>query len=75
VPQLFESAVAGDVRLDDLHDFNVVRTNGIVDLTVHAPNLPTLFFGYRLYERHGDDISTVRIPVGDTFLVGRRSTP
>lgn len=70
VPQLFESAVAGDVRLDDLHDFNLVRTNGVVDLTVHAPNLPTLLFGYRLYERHGDDVSTARIPAGDTFLVG-----
>jgi hypothetical protein len=69
VPQLFERAVAGDVRLDDLHDFNLVRTNGHVDLTVRAKGLPTLFFGYRLYERHGDGTSTVGIPSGDTFLV------
>jgi hypothetical protein len=69
VPQLFEQAVAGDVRLDDLHDFNLVRTNGMVDLTVHAPHLPTLLFGYRLYEREGDAITTARIPSGDTFLV------
>jgi hypothetical protein len=68
VPQLFEQSVAGDVRLDDLHDFNLVRTDGSVDLTVHAPGLPTLLFGYRLYEREGDTVSTVRIPEGDTFL-------
>jgi hypothetical protein len=69
VPQLWEQAVAGDLRLDDLHDFDLVRTNGAADLTVRAPNLPTLFFGYRLYERHGDAISTVRIPEGDVFPV------
>jgi hypothetical protein len=69
VPQLFAQAVAGDVRLDDLHDFHFVRTNGTVDLTVHPPHLPTLLFGYRLYERDGDAVSTVRIPAGDTFLV------
>jgi hypothetical protein len=68
VPQLFDQPVTGDVRLDDLHDFNFVRTNGIVDLTLHAPHLPTLFFGYRLYERHGDSVTTVGIPAGDTFL-------
>jgi hypothetical protein len=68
-PQLWENAVAGDLRLDDLHDFDVVRTNGAADLTVHAPHLPTLLFGYRLYERHGDGVSTVRIPAGDTFPV------
>ena len=67
-PQLFEQPVAGDVRLDDLHDFNFVRTDGIVDLTLHAPHLPTLLFGYRLYERHGDAVTTVGIPGGDTFL-------
>lgn len=70
VPQLFEQAVAGDVRLDDLHDFDLVRTNGLVDLTVRAPRLPTLLFGYRLYERHGEGISTARIAAGDTFLIG-----
>jgi hypothetical protein len=69
VPRLFEQAVAGDVRLDDLHDFNLTRTNGTVDLTVRAPHLPTLLFGYRLYESHGDATSTVSIPAGDTFLV------
>jgi hypothetical protein len=69
VPQLFEAPVAGDVRLDDLHDWNFVRTNGVVDLRVHPPGLPTLFFGYRLYERHGDAKSTVRIRAGDTFVV------
>jgi hypothetical protein len=68
-PQLFERPVAGDVRLDDLHDFNLVRTNGLVDLTVHAPHLPTLLLGYRLYEREGDAVTTVRVPFGDTFLV------
>lgn len=69
VPQLYERAVAGDLRLDDLHDFNLVRTNGRADLTVRAKGLPTLFFGYRLYERHGDASSTVTIPAGDTFVV------
>ncbi len=69
VPQLYEQAVAGDLRLDDLHDFNLVRTNGRADLTVRAKGLPTLFFGYRLYERHGDATSTVTIPAGDTFVV------
>jgi hypothetical protein len=68
VPQLFEAPVPGDVRLDDLHDFDLTRTNGIVDLKVHAPGLPVLFFGYRLYQRHGDDTSTARIPAGDTFV-------
>ena len=69
VPRLFEAPVADDVRLDDLHDFDLTRTNGSVDLRVHPPGLPTLFFGYRLYERHGDSTSTVRIPSGDTFTV------
>jgi hypothetical protein len=69
VPQLFTQPVAGDVKLDDLHDWNLVRTNGAVDLTVHAPHLPTLLFGYRLYETHGSAVTTVRIPAGDTFLV------
>jgi hypothetical protein len=69
VPQLFERAVAGDLRLDDLHDFDLVRTNGRADLTVRAPGLPTLFLGYRLYERHGDALSTVAVPAGDTFVV------
>jgi hypothetical protein len=71
VPQLFEAPVSGNVRTDDLHDFDIVRTNGAVDLTVRPPNLPTLHFGYRLYHRDADSssISTVRISGGDTFLV------
>lgn len=69
VPQLYQQAVSGDLRLDDLHDFNLVRTNGRADLTVRAKGLPTLFFGYRLYQRHGDSTSTVTIPAGDTFVV------
>jgi len=69
VPQLFEAPVPSDVRTDDLHDFDFVRTNGSVDLRVQPRSLPTLRFGYRLYHRDGDSISTVRIPGGDTFLV------
>lgn len=69
VPQLWEAAVPGDVRTDDLHDWNFVRTNGTVDLTVHPTNLPTLFAGYRLFERDGRSISTVLVPAGDTFLL------
>jgi hypothetical protein len=69
VPQLFQEPVAGDVRLDDLHDFDFIRTNGVVDLTLRVPNLPKLFVGYRLYERHGNDVSTVNLPEGDTFQV------
>ena len=69
VPQLFEAPVPSDVRTDDLHDFDFVRTNGSVDLRVRLPSLPTLRFGYRLYRRDGDSTSTVRIPDGDTFLV------
>jgi hypothetical protein len=69
VPQLFEAPVAGDVRLDDLHDFDLMRTDGVVDLTVRAEHLPTLLFGYRLYDRHGDVSWTPRIPNGDSFVV------
>jgi hypothetical protein len=69
VPQLFEVPVAGNVRRDDLHDFDLLRTNGSVDLTVHAPALPTLLFGYRLYDRHGDVTWTPRVPGGDSFVV------
>jgi hypothetical protein len=69
VPQLFEAPVSGDVRTDDLHDWNFVRTNGAVDLTVHPPHLPTLLLGYRLYQRNGGSVSTVELPAGDTFLV------
>ncbi len=69
VPELWQEPVAGDVRLDDLHHFNTLRWNGAVDLTVRAPHLPTLFFGYRLYKVSGGATSTVLIPAGDTFVV------
>src|SRR5581483_5940162 len=69
VPQLFETPVPGDLRTGDLHQWNFVRTNGAVDLTVRAPHLPTLLFGYRLYERDGASVSTLHLPAGDTFLV------
>jgi hypothetical protein len=70
VPQLFESPVPGDSRLDDLHDFDQIRTNGTVDLTLRRPNLPTVFPGYRLYRLEGDTTSTVFDPTsGDTFVV------
>src|SRR5262249_26409642 len=69
VPQLWQEPAPGDVRLDDLHDFNTLRWNGSVDLTVHAPHLPTLFFGYRLYKVTGGSTSTAMIPGGDTFVV------
>ncbi len=71
VPELFEAPVSGDVRTDDLHDFDVVRVNGAVDLTLRAGSLPALRLGYRLYDRDAGDrtISTVRIPGGDTFLM------
>lgn len=69
VPRLWEEPVADDVRLDDLHDFNLLRWNGTADLTVRAPHLPTLFFGYRLYKTSGTSTSTVLIPAGDNFLV------
>jgi hypothetical protein len=69
VPQLFAAPVAGDVRVDDLHDFDTRRVDGVVDLTVRAPHLPALFVGYRRYERHGDATSTVDVPLGDTFVI------
>jgi hypothetical protein len=70
VPQEFEAPVPGDNRIDDLHSFDFVRTNGSADLTVHAPHLPTLLFGYRLYRRDGNGVSTVTQPGSDnTWLV------
>jgi hypothetical protein len=68
VPQLWEQPVAGNRRLDDLHDFDLDRTNGQVDLTLRPTGLPQLRLGYRLSERHGRGISTVLLPGGDTFL-------
>jgi hypothetical protein len=69
VPALFENPVPGDSRLDDLHDFDQIRTNGSVDLTIRRPNLPTFFVGYRLYRLEGDTRSTIFDPGGDAFLV------
>lgn len=71
VPQLYEAAVPGDDQIADLHDFDIVRTNGAVDLTVRPKHLPPLHLGYRLYNRDGGkgSTSTVRIPGGDTFVV------
>jgi hypothetical protein len=69
VPEEFAKPVAGDVRIDDLHQFNTRRTDGTVDLAIHAPDLPVLRLGYRLYQREGDASSTVFIPGGDTFVV------
>jgi hypothetical protein len=69
VQQLFADPVTGDNRVDDLHKYNLTGTNGLVDLTVRLPNkLPTLLFGYRLYERDGPTVSTVVYP-GNNFLV------
>jgi hypothetical protein len=67
VPQLFENPVPGNARTDDLHTFDQIRTNGTVDFRLTQPGMPTLFFGYRLYRREGDAISTLAIPGGDTF--------
>jgi hypothetical protein len=69
VPRLFSEPVDGDLRLNDLHDFDTTRTNGIVDLRVHPKGLPTLILGYRLYEREGDGTSTVLVPGGGNFIV------
>lgn len=70
VPELFSNPVPGDTRLDDLHDFDQIRTNGAVDLTVRRPGLPTFFAGYRLYRLEGDTRSTIFDPsVDDTFLL------
>ena len=67
VPSLFAAPVAGDIRLNDLHDFDLTRTNGVVELTrPRSGGLPTFILGYRLYEREGDDVSTVLVPGGDT---------
>jgi hypothetical protein len=69
VPRLFEAPVPGDVRLDDLHDFDTRRSDGVVDLRVRVTDRVALLAGYRLYERFGDAVSTVFAPGGDTFLV------
>ncbi len=69
VPALWEGGVAGDVRTDDLHDWNFVRTRGAIDFTFHPTGFPTLFAGYQLQRRDGRSISTVLAPVGETFQV------
>lgn len=69
VPRLFVAPVAGDVRLGDLHDFDLTRTNGVAELRVHPKGLPTFIVGYRLYQREGDGTSTVLVPGGGNFVV------
>lgn len=69
VPELFEEPVSGDVRTDDLHDFDLTRLNGAVDVTLRPPGMPKVFLGYRLHQQQGDTSSTVFVPGGDTFLV------
>src|SRR5579884_2989415 len=54
VPEEFAKPVPGDVQINDLHQFNTRRTDGTVDLAIHAPDLPVLRLGYRLYQREGD---------------------
>ncbi len=69
VPSLFAEPVAGDIRLNDLHAFDLTRTNGVAELRVHPKGLPTFILGYRLYLREGDGTSTVLVPGGGNFVV------
>ncbi len=69
VPQLFAGPVAGDDRIADVHRFDLTRTNGIAELRVHPPGLPTIIASYRLYQREGDGTSTVFVPDADAFVV------
>jgi hypothetical protein len=69
VPSLFAAPVAGDLRLNDLHDYDLTRTNGVAELRVHPQGLPTLILGYRLYELDGNGTSTVLVPGGGNFVV------
>jgi hypothetical protein len=71
VPSLFAEPVAGDIRLNDLHAFDLTRTNGLAELRVHPQGLPTVILGYRLYELEGDggSTSTVLVPGGGNFVV------
>lgn len=69
VPQLWEEPVAGDRSTADLHQWNFIRTQGRVDLTITPKDLPTFRAGYRLYERDGESTSTVFVPAGDTFVL------
>jgi hypothetical protein len=69
VPAEFENPVPGDDKTTDLHQFDLVRTDGAMDFTLHLPNLPKIFLGYRLYRQEGNTTSTVNVPAGDTFLV------
>ena len=63
--------MAGDIRLNDLHAFDLTRTNGLAELRVHPQGLPTIILGYRLYELEGDggSTSTVLVPGGGNFVV------
>src|SRR5262249_58814240 len=48
VPRLFGQTVAGDLRPDDLHGFDPIRTNGGAELRLHPDDLPPPPLGYRL---------------------------
>lgn len=67
-PQLFRAPVPGNLRLADLHAFDLTRTNGIAQLRVHPEGWPTLIAGYRLYQREGSGTSTVTVPGGGLFV-------
>ncbi len=69
VPELFRAPVAGNIRTADLHAFDLTRTNGVVELRLHPPGLPTLIAGYRLYQRQGDGTSTVLVPGAEVYVV------
>lgn len=70
VPQLFRAPVAGVARVDDLHDFDLTRYHGTVDLTVRPARWASVVGGYHLYSRQGDTVTTRFVPGADTFLVG-----
>jgi len=69
VPQLYQGRVGGVARLDDLHDFDLHRRHGTVDLTVHPADWATLLAGYHVYSRTGDTVGTRFVPGADVFLV------
>lgn len=69
VPQLFQAPVAGVARRDDLHDLDLTRSRGTLDLTVRPASWATLLAGYHAYSRVGDTVTTRFVPGADTFLV------
>jgi len=69
VPQLFRAPVPGVARLDDLHDFDLTRSRGSVDLTVRPAAWASVLAGYHVYEREGDTLTTRFVPGSDTFVV------